>query len=304
VSRELRPVSRFEWEQIILRARLSGLITGNARGTRGGVSGATFKAVALVWASHADPDGGNIYPGDATLAVEAEVSLKVARAVKRKLVELGLTERVKAGARRQHRGDEYRLTLPTALLEVVDVLSPAAVRVAAIDMYERSRGKRGGSSGTPTQSAVGGPPDPVQIAVQGPADPVRDDELEGRGGSSGTPDSGCGGSSGTSVGGPPDRYTNQTSHLLTIPDGGDVRTAVTGPRAREAEDADSTPDETDDTPAARPGRGGCPTHGRAFAAGVRPDGQPACPLCRATGRRPPAGDSRPGLAPVIPIRSA
>ena len=54
--------------------------------------------------------------------------------------------------------------------------------------------------------------------------------------------------------------------------------------------------------AARPGRAR-PGHGPAFTPGIRRDGLPACPLCRATGRRP-SGGVRRDVAPVIPIRSA
>ncbi|MFI5852290.1 hypothetical protein ACIA7R_31445 [Micromonospora chalcea] len=282
-DRELRPVGRFEWEQIICRARLGDLIEGNAKGTRGGVSGAAFKAVALVWASHGNLDGTDIYPGDATVAVEAEVSVKVAQAVKRKMVEIGLTEKVRARSRRQHRGDEYRLTLPTDLLDRIEVLTPAALKVRAVAEYEKRRGKRGGSTG-PLTEPVGQP------AVGEPQDPPRDPQPENRGGSDGTTNPGCGGSDGTSVGGPMDRDTHpRPGQVITHPKEDGVRTALPGPRATETEKSDSV----DEVGESEPRPAGCPVHGRAFAAGERPDGRPRCPLCR----RAPA----PGLAPVIPL---
>ncbi|AYF30627.1 hypothetical protein CSH63_24920 [Micromonospora tulbaghiae] len=285
-DRELRPVGRFEWEQIVLRARLGSLIQGNGRGTRGGVSGAAFKAVALAWASHGELDGTAIYPGDATLAVEAEVGVKVAQAVKRKMIEIGLTEKVRSRSRRQHRGDEYRLTLPTDLLDVVDVLTPAALKVAAITEYEKRRGKRGGSNGPLTEPV--GPHD-----VGGTQDPPRDPEPETCGGSDGTTETTCGGSDGTSVGGPLDRDTQPgPSQISTQPKKHGVRTALTGPRATEPEEPDSVAEVEQQTP--RPT--GCPAHGRALAAGQRPDGKPACPLCRRGAPPTPTG-----LAPVIPI---
>ena len=55
----------------------------------------------------------------------------------------------------------------------------------------------------------------------------------------------------------------------------------------------------------QPALRGCDLHGRAFAAGVRPDGQPACPLCRRAPATPtPAAGE--GIAPVIhlPRRTA
>ncbi|MCX4470483.1 hypothetical protein OOK41_09205 [Micromonospora sp. NBC_01655] len=286
-DRELRPVGRFEWEQIINRARFNGLIKGNGKGTRGGVSGAAFKAVALVWATHADPDGSSIYPGDATVAVEAEVGLKVAQAVKRKMVEIGLTEKVRSRARRQRRGDEYRLTLPTDLLDRVDVLTPAALKLAAVAEYEKQRGKRGGSTG-PLKEPIG--LEPVGV----PEDPPRDPSDEIRGGSDGPTDSGCGGSDGPSVGGPPDRDTTQDrASKRPTPSDDEPRTALTGPRAREAAE---DPDFVDEVEERTPRPAGCSAHGRAFAAGNRPDGKPACPLCRRGA--PPAAA---GLAPVIPM---
>ncbi len=295
-DRELRPVGRFEWEQIINRARLAGLITGNGRGTRGGVSGAAFKAVALVWASHGELDGTNIYPGDATLAVEAEVGVKVAQAVKRKMVEIGLTEKVRARARRQHRGDEYRLTLPSDLLDRVEVLTPAALKVLAVAEYEKQRGKRGGSTG-PLMEPVG------QDAVGVPVDPPQAVPAEIRGGSDGPTKPVRGGSDGTSVGGPLDRDTQpRPSQVVTQPKEQGVRTALTGPRATEPEEPDS---DVGEKPAAARG---CQVHGRAFAAGTRPDGKPACPLCRRTPAVPAAPPAPEGadLAPVIrlPRRTA
>ncbi|MGC4769224.1 hypothetical protein ACLQ25_09615 [Micromonospora sp. DT44] len=288
-DRELRPVGRFEWEQIINRARLAGLITGNGRGTRGGVSGAAFKAVAHVWATHADPDGASIYPGDATVAVEAEVGLKVAQAVKRKMVEIGLTEKVRARARRQHRGDEYRLTLPTDLLDRVDVLTPAQLKVLAVAEYEKQRGSRGGSTG-PLMEPVG------QNAVGGPPVPPQADPAETRGGSDGPTKPARGGSDGTSVGGPPDRDTNQDQPgIRPTPPDDEVRTALTGPRATQPEEP--IPDVGEKPAPAR----GCPVHGRAFAAGNRPDGRPACPLCRAV----PTADPATGAVVIhLPRRSA
>lgn len=309
-TRELRPVDRHEWISVILRARLAGLITGSGkigakgRTTRGGVSATAFKAVALTWASHSDQHGGSIFPGDATIAVEAEVGIQVAQAVKRRMIELGLTEKVRSRSRRQHRGDEYRLTLPSDLLDVVEVLSPAGLQKAAVDVYERRRGKRGGSGGSPTPPGVGSPVDPPQDApdpaVGDPVDPPHQPNTETCGGSGGPPTEVCGGSGGTHVGGPVARDTQpENAPVGTSPNhpDGDLRTAVTVPRATGADDKpDPAIEETTDPPAAAaepdppsaPRR--CHLHGRAFAAGTRPDGQPACTFCRKGA--PPTVDHR------------
>ncbi|MFI1195505.1 hypothetical protein ACH4T9_19920 [Micromonospora sp. NPDC020750] len=304
-GRELRPVDRHEWISIILRARLGGLITGSGRtgekgrATRGGVSATAFKAVALAWASHADPDGTNIWPGDATIAVEAEVGLQVAQAVKRKMIELGLTERVRARSRRHRRGDEHRLTLPSDLLDAVDVLSPAALQMAAINVYERRRGKRGGSGGDPTPPGMGSPvdtpQDPTDPTVGDPVDPPHEPDAETCGGSGGHTTDVCGGSGGTHVGGPVARVTypetNPVSSSPSQTDNG-VRTAVTVPRVGEAVDEPDPAIEEKTQPPPAPARpAGCPDHGPAMKAGNRPDGQPRCPLCRrgAPPSTPPAG---------------
>ncbi|WP_431728617.1 hypothetical protein [Verrucosispora sp. TAA-831] len=287
-------MGRFEWEQIINRARLGGLIAGNANGTRGGVSGPTFKAVALVWASHGNPDGSEVWPGDATLAVEAEVGLKVAQQVKRKLVELGLTEKVRSRSRKQRKGDEYRLTLPSDLLDHVEVLSPAQLKLRAVEEYEKRRGKRPTSAGSePPTPPVGGPVDSPQDTecgesdgtptdsdghgVGAPVDPPQAQRPETCGGSDGATETACGGSDGTAVGGPPDRDTNpDRPPYRPTPTDDEVRTAVTGPRAPEPEDHDFDSRQTNDE--TRPT--GCPDHGPAMTAGTRPDGTPHCPLCR------------------------
>lgn len=302
------------WTELLARIRF-----GTAKVAGRTVRGATIKAVGYRLANFADSDGSRVRPGLSRIAVDLELDYSTAKRALQVLVRLGLLRLVRAGARPGH-ADEYRLTIPVDLLdrEGVEVWSPARHQLEIERVRIRTRGRYRRSAAAdpdPTDLQVSQAPaadetcryrrhpqTPDLQVSQAPADTPGGDRPAG---ASGTDISRPAGASGTDLQVPeaPATY-HRPRHTYDPPtDGGDVRTAVTGPRAREAEDADSTPDETDDTPAARPGRG-CPTHGRAFAAGVRPDGQPACPLCRATGRRPPAGDSRPGLAPVIPIRSA
>lgn len=297
-DRELRPASRFEWEQIIRRARLDGLIGGSGklgkdgRPTRGAIAGKTFKAAALTWASYGNPDGSSIHPGDATWAVESEVGLKDIKAIKAFLIEVGLTERIKAGSRRLRQPDIYRLTLPSDLLERVHVLSPAALKLAAIETYEKQRGKRGGSTG-PLKDPVGTPD------VEGPPDPPQDDPLEIVGGPEdprndvvGGPEDQLWGVRRTAIPNQ-DRATNRPDQPTA-----DVRTAVTGPRATPPEEALSPPTNT---PTSRTRCG----HG--LSAGRRPDGRPVCALCRveqdraARHTQPPA-PSPTQLAQVIHMR--
>ena len=260
MDRELRPVSRYEWEQIILRARLGGLIRGNGR-TRGGVSGTTIKAIALAWASHADPDGGNMYPGDATIAVETETSLKVVKVVKARLLALGLIERVRAGARRLRRNDVYRLTIPTDLLDQIEVLTPAQVRMAAMAEYERQSGRRRQGSGGPlTRKGKEGPEDPSQGDMRGPEDPKHEVNPDSHEGSGGPTNLGYEGSGGPDVRGPLDRDTNhdQTLRDVPIPTQVDLHTELTHSRAREEVDQETHEEneESQDQPTLRVIRGG------------------------------------------------
>lgn len=89
----------------------------------------------------------------------------------------------------------------------------------------------------------------------------------------------------------PPRNQEEPQEELSEEEEINLRTAVTGSRAREhAEEPDSSEEVAEPSPA------GCRRHGRAFSPGTRPDGKPACPLCR---RGAPA--SVPGIAPVIPI---
>lgn len=306
-QRELRPAGRFEWEQIVLRTRWTGVIQGNTTGTRGSVSGAVFRAVTWALVSHADPDGDNIWPGDATVAALSEVGLKNVKAVKLALIRLGLIARVRAGSRRQHGADVYRLTLPSDLFDQVEVLSPAAVKLAAMRLSEADRGRRKPVDEPPPDGpdsgSVPGPPDPAQTAadpvdnadVRGPVDPAQPEPAVAQTGSTGPPEPVCAGSSGPYVRGPVDRYTSHdlatdtTSHRIA-----DLRTDLTVVRDPPPEQDQISSDGEGDT---GPPPGPCPEHGAPFAAGNRDDGRPRCAPCRgvANARR----TARPSLR-VIP----
>ncbi|MDR7277677.1 hypothetical protein [Catenuloplanes atrovinosus] len=256
-ERELRAVSRWEWERILLRARLGGLIP--ARGKRGGVAASTIRVVALVFASHADANtGGRIWPGDATVAVEAEVGIQVVQAVRRRLVALGLLLRVRARSRSHHEGDEYQLTLPIDLLEHIEILSPEVVRTSAAALYAARRGARRPANDTPTpahpRAGVGVPPEPSDGADNGH-----------RGGSNGSADQHRGDSDGGTVGDPAARDTSPgpaTNNTNPIPL--DSRADVTTSHARAS--------------AKRPQLIRCAPHG--IAGQPRADGRSPCAICR------------------------
>lgn len=318
-DRELRPVGRYEWEQIIRRARLAAVIAGssrigkNGKPTKGGMSGTTFTGIALGWASYANDKGREIWPGDATVAVDLETSIAAVRQVRQALLRLGLLEMVRR--RTGTRGDEYRLTIPTDLLDVVEVLTPAQHKLAANRLRDAARGKpteqRGGSDGQPNKPPSGGPADnPEETpngALGGPADNPNGYGEPEPGWSDGTTETGSGWSGGTSLGGPADTHTDHDRTSTTTDQPGiDLRTAVAGPRAREAAE-DPIFDEGEDNPThLDPAPRRCEPHG--LAGGTRSDGRPACPLCRvaedqaAGRRRPPPADGPHYGATVIQLR--
>lgn len=98
----LKPVARFEWERIIRRLAIPS----------------QQKYLALMMSTYADDDGSRVFPGVDKLA---KVMCVTDRTVKRSLAELrslGLVERVKQGDRHAGMADEYRLTVPTNVLDL------------------------------------------------------------------------------------------------------------------------------------------------------------------------------------------
>ena len=230
-EREVRPVGRYEWEQIVRRARLSAVITSSGRtgkdgrSTKGGVSGTTFTGIALGWATYANDRGQEIWPGDATVAVDLETSIAAVRKVRKALLELGLLQFVRN--RTTTRGVEYRLTLPVDLLELLDVLTPAQHKLAASRLRDAARGKPAGlSAGVPSDGGSGGP-----------AEYPDDSEEPADGGSNGPPEIESGYSAGTSLGGPPDTHTDHDRTTGTTTDHSEKHpsTAVTVSREPAAD---------------------------------------------------------------------
>lgn len=105
-------MGRFEWERIVRRAALPR----------------PAKLLALTLSTYADPDGSRVRPGNAALVAVTGYS---PRSVGRILGELsgrfGLLELVARGGGRGGTGKTatYRLTVPTDLLDRIELLSPA-----------------------------------------------------------------------------------------------------------------------------------------------------------------------------------
>lgn len=232
---DLRPAGRYEWEQIIRRARFKDVIGGSGkkgkdgRQTRGAIAPTTVKAVALAIASYGNDRGEEIWPGDATLAVDLECALLTVKTVKRALVRFGLLQQV--AGRSAGRGQEYRLTIPVELLEALEVLTPAAHKLAAKKLNDGSRGKSAVSGGTretdspePSGTLPNSPEDADSRYPEEPADdPI--DESSAVSAGSGADESAV--SAGSPLRYPPDSSTDQyrTSSTSTDHAEADVRTA-------------------------------------------------------------------------------
>lgn len=103
----LKPMDRFEWERIIRRAALPSQV----------------KYLALMAATYGNQDGTSVRPGVERLARVMSVSEPT---VKRNLSALraaGFIERTKQGNRHAKKSDEYRLTVPSDVLDRL-VLDP------------------------------------------------------------------------------------------------------------------------------------------------------------------------------------
>jgi len=327
-GRELRPAGRYEWEQIIRRARLGDLIKPSirrgkdGRPTKGGMAGLSVTGIALCLATFANDKGAEVFPGDATVAICMETTIKAVAAVRRALLDLGMIELVRGS--RGRCGDEYRLTLPSDLLDRLDVLTPAQLELAAARLRDRARGRDrwGGPADHPKRTdgddsvARVGPPDhPKNVDIGdrvGPADHPKNATDLGLGWSGGPAETGLGWSAGPTWGGPPDPRTDhyRTSTTTDHPEI-DLRTAVTGPRepAAATKDQDSI-GELRVGGTAAPAAERCPDHPD-MRGGERDDGTPRCPVCRAAAvprgvpvwlqdqparDRPAAG---PALAPAV-----
>ncbi|BCW62466.1 helix-turn-helix domain-containing protein [Arthrobacter sp. StoSoilB22] len=108
------PIGRFEWERILRRIQ---------------VSSPSVKLVGFTMATYADADGCRVRPGQSRLAAVLGTSISTVRRGQSELEELGMLDMVAKGRSygRGHQGSfasEYRLTVPSDLLESVPMLDP------------------------------------------------------------------------------------------------------------------------------------------------------------------------------------
>lgn len=109
-----QPVGRFEWERILRRIR---------------VTVPSVKLVGFAMATYASADGSNVRPGQRRLAAVLGTSEMTVRRGQSELEAIGMLDMITKG-HSQGRGQsggyasEYRLTVPSDLLERVPMLDP------------------------------------------------------------------------------------------------------------------------------------------------------------------------------------
>jgi DNA-binding transcriptional ArsR family regulator len=112
-----------EWVSIVRRARMHP----------------TTKLVALLVASYADPDGTNIYPGVAKLAVQSRQSYRTVQRELQLLRKAGLVAVTKRQGERRGWRAGYQLTIAPGLLQRLDVLTPDQETAEAEAVAEQNR---------------------------------------------------------------------------------------------------------------------------------------------------------------------
>jgi len=189
-------------------------------------------------ATYADADGSRVFPGTARLSVACEMDYRTTKRCLSVLRHLGLITPVRQVRRRGH-AEEYQLTIPVDLLQRLEVLSPRQMEEEVERIREANRRTSTGAARTRT-------PDPVRVlhapehtherdSVRVPETPVLEGSRDARTGAGSTPSPSGTGAGSTAVRvrpAPPTHHdlVTTTTHHTEV----NLRTAVTGPRAREA----------------------------------------------------------------------
>lgn len=280
------------WVDVVRRARL----------------GRTVKAVGLMLATYADPDGTRVHPGLARLSVDCELSYNVVKDAVAKLRAGGLLKLVRA-ATPHYRADEYRLVLHPDLLERVEVLSPAAHLLEVERLREARRGVYRPAPDEPDSPDQGnlqpaawaaentdtGRLQPTPMAAENTdtarlrptawaAEPASAGRPAAHGVNAETEPAAHGVLDLQPTPLPPTHQGPSTSTTHQPDD--EIRTDVAVSRAR-APDEDPIPSSAK-----------CVPHG--LAGGTRDDGQPACPVCRGLAKPSRFGRPPPGVVACRP----
>lgn len=149
---KLLDAGRFEWERVVARI----------------VMPEKQKLTALLAATHADPDGTRVRPGNPRLAAMMGCTVRTVARQMAVLRDLGLLRQVSRGGGAGGAGNatEYRLTLPENLLDLVDLIP------AEGPYQERPAKPRKRKKATATAQAYPESGD-IQVSPQ-PAPPVVD----------------------------------------------------------------------------------------------------------------------------------
>lgn len=109
---------------------------------------ATTKLIALLMASYADPDGTNIYPGVARLAIQSGHGYRTVQREQARLRAMGFVQSMPRRGLRRGWSTPYRLILAADLLEHVDVPSPATEDARIDELARRYRGRHRAKAST------------------------------------------------------------------------------------------------------------------------------------------------------------
>ncbi|MGW5377470.1 helix-turn-helix domain-containing protein [Nocardia sp. NPDC003999] len=102
MTRELIPCDSFEWQRIVRRIKMQ----------------TTTKLVALLMSTYANRDGSHIIVGVVRLVAVTDTSKATIVRHLEALRSMGLIERVRQGNRHTGDADEYRLTVPSDVLDL------------------------------------------------------------------------------------------------------------------------------------------------------------------------------------------
>lgn len=114
-TRELMQCDSFEWQRIIRRVQMH----------------CTTMCLALTMSTYANRDGTHIVAGVERLARVMCVSEPTVKRALGELRRMGLVERTKQGNRWAKKADEYRLTMPSDVLDLL-MLDPDEESVLGI----------------------------------------------------------------------------------------------------------------------------------------------------------------------------
>lgn len=235
------------WVNLLGRVRFGKQIVAGKT-----ISGFTIKAVGERLAQYGNPDGTEVRPGIARIAVDMETSYTTVRNAITVLERVGLIRLVTPGNR--NRAAVYRLIIGANLIESVELWSPPRHKLEINRVAEKYRGQ----TETPTA-------DPSGVSS---ADPLLTPEGSADGDPEGLDDLPTADASGTENeppltpqgSGPLTPQASATNHRPRVkehqPENGDLRTEVAVPRAS---------------------RPPCP-HGNSSR--PRRDGKPRCDECR------------------------